>query len=328
MNPARACFGLAPGGYVAHRLHDANRDWPETNCYVDVWIELLATLGVAVDACLGFTIASDFEGDQWTFFKPPFADLEALYGIRVEELTLWRPLVEHVVVQVERGNVPLVEVDSYFLPDTCGTAYQQQHEKTTIGIVAIDAATSRLRYFHNRGLHELHGADFAALLRIDPPPGDGQLPPYCEIVKLAHLVQRSEVELRARALDLARRHFALRPLENPVRRYEQGFDAHLALLSSGDLAVYHAYGFAAVRQLGAGFELLASHLHWLDAGRGDAFAHAAEAFAALSAAAKTFLLKLARIANAGRARDVSSSFAEMAQQWERGMDRLGEALAR
>ena len=328
MKRASGRFDLAPGGTVAHRLHDASRDWPETNCYVDVWIELLAALGVTVEACLGFTIASDFEGDQWTFFKPPFADLEALYGIRVEELTLWRPLVEHVVVQVERGNVPLVEVDSYFLPDTCGTAYQHQHEKTTIGIVAIDAAAGRLHYFHNRGLHELHGADFAALLRIDPQPADGQLPPYCEIVKLAHVVPRSEDELRSRALDLARRHFALRPLENPVRRYEQGFDAHLALLLSGDLAGYHAYGFAAVRQLGAGFELLASHLQWLDASRGDAFARAAEPFAALSAAAKTFLLKLARIANTGRARDVTSNFTEMAEQWERGMHRLSEALAR
>lgn len=328
MKRAPGRFDLAPGGTVAHRLHDASRDWPETNCYVDVWIELLAALGLHVEACLGFTIASDFEGDQWTFFKPPFADLEALYGLRVEELTLWRPLVEHVVLQVERGNVPLVEVDSFYLPDTGGTAYQHQHEKTTIGIVAIDAAARRLRYFHNRGLHELHGADFAALLRIDPRPDAGHLPPYCEIVKLADVVQRSEAELRTHALDLARRHFARRPQRNPVRGYEQGFDAHLALLLSGDLAVFHAYGFAAVRQLGSGFELLASHLHWLDGGDGAAFARAAEPFMALSAAAKTFLLKLARIANAGRARDVSSSFAEMAEQWERGMDRLGEALAR
>ncbi len=314
-------------GQVAHRLHDAARDWPETNCYVDVWIELLGALDLTVEACLGFTLASDFEGDQWTFFKPPHADLELLYGLQVEELTLWRPLVEHVRTQVDRGRIPLVEVDAFYLPDTCGTAYRGQHEKTTIGVVGIDAEARRMHYFHNRGVHELHGDDFAAVLRIDPKPSDVQLPPYCEIVKLEKLGRLGEPELRVRALELARRHFARRPAENPVLVYERGFGEHLPLLLAGDLAVYHAYGFASVRQLGAGFELLASHLFWLDAGRDGACARAAESFAGVSAAAKTLLLKLARIANSRTTRDVTSSFAEMAEGWGRGMDRLKEPLA-
>ena len=113
-----------------------------------------------------------------------------------------------------------------------------------------------------------------------------------------------------------------------MRCFERGFGDHLPLLLAGDLAIYHAYCFASVRQLGAGFELLASHLHWLDAGRGAALARAAESFAGVSSAAKTFLLKLARIANSGRARDVSSSFSEMADAWERGMDLLAGPLGR
>ncbi len=313
-------------GHVAHPLHDASRDWPETNCYVDVWIEVLAALGVPVEACLGFTLASDFELDQWTFFKPPHADLERLYGVQVEELTLWRPLALHLRTHTLAGNVPFVEVDSYFLPDTSGTDYQQQHQKTTIGVVAIDLEARRLRYFHNRGLHEATGDDFASLLRIDAQAGDDHLPPYCEIVKLARFERLGDATLRERAFDLARRHYARRPTENPVRRYERGFAAHLELLLAGDLAVFHAYGFASARQLGSGFELLASHLRWLDAG--GACANAAKSFAGISAAAKTFLLKLARIANAGRARDVSSSFNEMADGWERGMDQLAETLGR
>lgn len=314
-------------GHVAHRLHDAGRDWPETNCYVDVWIELLSALGLTVEACLGFTIASDFEGDQWTFFKPPLADLERLYGLRVEELTLWRPLVEHVRTQVGLGRIPLVEVDSCYLPDTSDTAYQRQHEKTTIGVVGIDVEARRMHYFHGRGLHQLTGDDFAAVLRVDSKPGDVQLPPYCEIVKLEALERGGEAEIRARALELARRHFARRPGANPVLGYQRGFGEHLSLLLAGDLAVYHAYGFASVRQLGAGYELLASHLRWLDAGRDGAFARAAEAFAGVSAAAKTLLLKLARIANSRTTRDVSSSFAELGDGWERGMDLLTEPLA-
>ncbi|MBV8851391.1 MAG: DUF1839 family protein, partial [Methylobacteriaceae bacterium] len=29
--------GLAPETYRAHVLHAGARDWPETNCYVDLW---------------------------------------------------------------------------------------------------------------------------------------------------------------------------------------------------------------------------------------------------------------------------------------------------
>ena len=49
--------------------------WVEKNCYVDVWIELLHALGLEPLAMLAFTVAVDFEGDQWTFFKPSHDDL-------------------------------------------------------------------------------------------------------------------------------------------------------------------------------------------------------------------------------------------------------------
>ena len=41
---------------------------------------------------LPFTVAIDFEGDQWTFFKPPHDELCDLYGLDVQELNVWRPL--------------------------------------------------------------------------------------------------------------------------------------------------------------------------------------------------------------------------------------------
>ena len=127
-------FSLDPATYVPHALHATGRDWRETNCYVDVWIELLHALGLEVPACLAFTLAVDFEGDQWTFHKPPHADLTELYGLVVDELTLWRPLQEHCAEQIARGSVPLVEMDSYYLPDTCGSDYRENHVKTTIGV--------------------------------------------------------------------------------------------------------------------------------------------------------------------------------------------------
>ena len=69
----------------------------------DLWIELLHALGLDPVAALPFTLAIDFEGDQWTFFKFPLADLYDLYGLDVQELAIWRPLVDHVEEQVDAG---------------------------------------------------------------------------------------------------------------------------------------------------------------------------------------------------------------------------------
>ena len=93
-----------PATYVRHPIHGDGRIWAETNCYVDLWIELLHALGRDPVAALPFTLAIDFEGDQWTFFKFPLADLSDLYGLDVQELAIWRPLADHVEEQVTRGR--------------------------------------------------------------------------------------------------------------------------------------------------------------------------------------------------------------------------------
>ena len=67
---------------------------------------------------LPFTVRIDFEGDQWTFFKFPHADLLTLYGLDVQEMNPWLSLVGHVEEQVALGRPVLVELDSYYLPDT------------------------------------------------------------------------------------------------------------------------------------------------------------------------------------------------------------------
>src|SRR6185312_4334966 len=66
-------FGLNAATYSPHDLHRTERIWLETNCYVDLWIELLHTLKLDPVASMAFTLAMDFEGDQWTFFKQPAA---------------------------------------------------------------------------------------------------------------------------------------------------------------------------------------------------------------------------------------------------------------
>ncbi len=142
---------ITASAYQPHALHQGDRDWVETNCYVDLWIEILHGFGFDPTASLPFTVALDFEGDQWLFFKQPTSDLMELYGVDVQELNIWHNLIANTCEQVSRGRVVMVEVDSFHLPDTKGTSYQVSHTKTTIGIQSIDAEERELGYFHNAG---------------------------------------------------------------------------------------------------------------------------------------------------------------------------------
>lgn len=319
---------LRPGlpAHAAHPLHDAGRDWPETNCYVDVWIEILHALGLEPAACLAFTLAVDFEGDQWTFHKPPHGDLTELYGLVVDELTLWRPLVEHVEEQVARGSLPLVEVDSFYLPDTAGSDYRENHVKTTIGVARIDRDLRTLQYFHNRGFHELGGPDFDGILRLDRPAPQDYLPPFAEIVKTGRLVRRPAEELRSLGLGLARRHAARIPAVNPFGAYEERLARDVELLAAGGPRTYHLYSFASIRQFGSAAELASSFLRWLSAGQDPGLDEAAAEFAGISQAGKALILKLARIAHSGRVRDLSPGVRDLAALWERGTGRVAAQL--
>ena len=283
--------GLDPQAYARNALHDPARRWPETNCYVDLWIEVLHAAGFDPAAVLGFTVAQDFEGDQFTFFKMPTADLATLYGVDVQELSIFDRLESHVLEQAGRGRLCLVEVDAFFLPDTRGVSYRQAHSKTTIGINVIDAEGRRLHYFHNAGYFALEGEDYDGLFR----GGDvGGLPlfPYVEFARFGLTAPaRSPVEV-ARAL--LTHHLARRPRSNPLRAYAARFEAHAADLATRPPEWFHTYAFNTLRQVGANFELLGSHLAWLGA-EGERDLQGAQAAAErIAETAKTMQFKLAR----------------------------------
>lgn len=73
----------------------------------------------------GFTLTQDFEGDQFTFFKVPLEDLEALYGVRATELAIFDRVENHIEAQLERGRICLIEMDSFYMPDTHGVGYRK-----------------------------------------------------------------------------------------------------------------------------------------------------------------------------------------------------------
>lgn len=317
---------LSPQTYTRHALHGDGASWVEKNCYADLWIAFLHSLGVEPLAMLPFTLAVDFEGDQWTFFKPSLEELRSLYGIDVQELTVWRPLLEHVVEHLGAGKLISTESDAFWLPDTAGTDYRRTHTKTTILLADLDVQAQRLGYFHNAGYFELKGEDFRQLFRLDAPPDPAFMPFFAELVRIDRLERRPASELVPMSLQLLRRHYARRPATNPFNRYAARLAQDLPSMQAQGLAHYHAWAFAAVRQAGAAFELAAANLRWLaGCGHPDLAAPAGH-FDGVAQANKALILKGARAVNSGKPLDATPMMQAMAADWEQGMALLGRTL--
>jgi hypothetical protein len=313
-------LNLDPASYTPAALHHARRVFRETNCYVDVWIELLHASGIDPVSIMAFTCTVDFEGDQWTFFKPRPEDLLHFHGIDVHEMQLYRPTLTHVESQIEAGRTMTIEVDSFYLPDTAGSAYRRQHVKSTIAIEAVDASGERLRYFHGAGYHQLCGDDYRGVFRLHSDLSDDVLPPYTELIRFDASPRLAGEDLRRAAACALRRELAHRPRRNPWIAFGERLTADLPALLSGTENDYHAYAFATVRQCGAAFECAQSFVEWLT---GTQESMAADALTRIVIGAKALLFKLAR----RRAFDPSPAIQQLATDWEIAMEALDRAAS-
>ena len=321
-------WNLDVEGYRPHELHRENRNFIESNCYIDIWVELIHALDMEVYPFLAFTLASDFEDDQWTFYKPSFDDLQTLYGISVQEMYLWGPLHHQIAKQLHHNKIVLLEADSFYLPDTQETDYKANHVKTTIAIESIDLDAKTMSYFHNAGYYALGNDDFDGIFHLAKPPIDGYLPPLSEIVKLNSLKRLTQAEYLAHAKALAKHYVALLPEVNPIRRFKDSFNAEMEGLCEEGLEVYHQYAFGSLRQLGSCFEFSAYFLRRLQASdRQNHLDHVAAHFDQISSVAKALIMKGARMVNRKTLKDVSGDFDNMAQQWDAAMDALRDEFA-
>jgi len=320
----RALADLQVGSYRPHELHSERQVWVEKNCYIDIWIELLHALGADPHAMLPFTLAVDFEGDHWTFIKPQHGELRELYGIDVQELNVWRPLIEHAAEHLRAGKLISTEADAFWLPDTAGTDYRHQHTKTTIVLNDVDPQAQRLGYFHNTGYFALEGEDFRRVFRLEADEA-GALPLYAELIRVDALVRRSPAELAAMSSRLLREHLARRPRSNPIRRFGERLALDSPQLVSRGLPHYHAWAFSTIRQLGSAFDLAAAGLRWLAPHERGDLAGAAARFEAIAEGSKALILKMARTVNAKRPVDAGAPVGDMAQAWDAGMAALERA---
>ncbi len=282
-------LGLDEAKWKPQLLHAADRIWLETNCYIDVWAELLPALGHPAQAALAFTVRQDFEGDHFTFFKFPLEDLEALFGLTVQELAIYDSVEAHALEQLKRGRIVLIEVDSHWLPDAA--MYRQGHVKTTVAAVAIDTAATTLGYFHNTGYHVLRGEDYAGLFAL--PHAEGMFP-YCEFVKRDGKALAGET-LKQASIGLLRGHLKHRATRNPIAQWRAELPRHIERLAARDMDYFHLYAFNVPRQLGANFEMLGTYLDWLGGN-----AESAAAARRIAEGAKAIQFQLARMANRRR----------------------------
>jgi hypothetical protein len=299
-----------------HPLHGADRCWTETNCYIDLWIEVLHALGLPPEAALGFTAAQDFEGDQFTFTKFPLEDLETLYGLKATELAIYEPVEQHILRQMDRRRMCLVEVDPFYLPDTELTNYRTEHGKTTIAPNRLDVKNKRLEYFHNAAYAVLEGEDFDAIF----PSWENGRPgmwPYVEFTTLDPIRRKPEA-LRAIAWEVFAWHMTRRPKSNPIRAFQAAAPEQIERLNGQQS--FHAYAFHNLRLMGANFELLGSGLGWLEPGDPRA-AHCRR----IAETAKTAQFQLARTVLRKKLDTFAKTLDPAAEAWD---ELFGTAQAR
>lgn len=323
LNEAMTVFPrVRPDGYQSHPLHSSERMWPETNCYVDLWIEVLNAVGAAPEAMLSFTLTQDFEGDQFTFFKVPFEDLEALYDIRVTELAIFDRVERHIDVQIARGRLCLIEMDPFYMPDTQGTAYRSEHGKTTVAINRLDVAARRVEYFHNGGYFQLEGDDFDGLFQLHLTPENPSFLPYAEFAKFpARVPDAAHAGTTARKL--LKRHFARRPVSNPIRAFAEVFPRQVEAVAERPFGFFHKYAFNTLRQFGANFELAGDHLAWLSANE---FSSAIADARGISEVAKSVQFQLARAVTRKKYDPLRTALDPAADAWDAMMASLKERL--
>lgn len=303
--------GLSPEGFAQHPLHRDESVWSNTNCYLDVWIELLHGLGHAPEPMFAAATAATAQGTQFEFLKVEHRDLEEVYGLRVGEHDIWLGLQEQVLLQLAAGNPMLIEADAFWLPDTRGVSYGIEHTKTSIVVLSADPQAQELVYLHNEGLHRLSGEDVDRVL--GPGRREGIVPsPYTELISLQGLRSPAEVDAVAQTRRLLRLHARRAPRANPAGELVEILRARLPWLGEHGMQGYHALCFETTRQLGVVAMLAAAACrHAQEPG----LEAAVQGWSAVSEEAKGIQFQLARIARGRGSKALEAAMDSVVEHW-------------
>ncbi|MDO4255062.1 MAG: DUF1839 family protein [Kocuria sp.] len=312
--------GLSVDGFQQHPLHQQDSLWSNTNCYLDVWIELLHGMGRRPEPLFAAAVAAETQVEQFEFLKIDHRDLEEVHGIRVGEYDVWTSLLEHVITQMRAGNLIIVEADAHWLPDTRGISYRIEHTKTSIVPLHVDREHQHLVYLHNEGLHELRGSDFEFVL--GPRRSEGIVPsPYVELVRMERLTEANDDAAREHTIRLLRHHTHRAGTQNPAAELMDVLRARYEWLTTAGMDGYHALCFETTRQLGVVSLLGAEAVRFSGV---EQLQPAAEAFTAVSKEAKALQFQLARVARGRQSTTLETTMNTIVAQWARAASTLKE----
>lgn len=302
---------LSAEGFRAHPLHQDESVWSNTNCYLDVWIELLHGMGRRPEPLFAVAVAAETQVEQFEFLKVDHRDLEEVHGLRVGEYDVWKSLLEHVLAQMTAGNLMIVEADAHWLPDTRGISYGIEHTKTSIVPLRVDPQQRHLVYLHNEGLHELRGEDFDYVL--GPQRCQGIVPaPYVELVRLDRLSPANDDDARAHTARLLRHHILRATAQNPAADLMEVLRSRFDWLAQTGMDGYHALCFETTRQLGVVSMLAAEAVRFSAV---EQIQPAAEAYLTVSKEAKALQFQLARVARGRKSASLETTMTTITEQW-------------
>ena len=315
------CLASTPRSTARTRCTPESAPMRETNCYADILIELLHARGDEPLAAMGFLGEDGLRGR-------PVDLLQAAAGGSRAASSAWTstrcsPTVHCPSRSRPRsppGRTMIVELDSWYLPDTASTSYRTRARQDLRGrwrgsirrpVSACATSTTRASTSWTgedyRGVFRLDGEDLSPRTCCRPTPS------WCASMPGLGWAARSCAEASQRApgppsvASAGRRALS--------RASARQLAAELPRLLAGDAGDYHAYAFATVRMAGSAFEIAASHVEWL---LGDEGRPAVEALARIVESCKVLSFRLAR----RRAFDPGATVAAQAQAWSQAMAAL------
>jgi hypothetical protein len=192
-----------------------------------------------------------------------------------------------------------------------------------VAINRLDVASRSIDYFHNAGFFNLEGDDFDGLFHMKDGPEELPFLPYTEFAKFP--AQRPAPDhLHSYAERLAIQHFARRPADNPVAAFARVFPGQVEKLAERPFDFFHKYAFNTLRQLGANFDLAASHLDWLrpDGSLAGAAGHARR----ISEVAKATQFQVARAVARRKFEPLATALDPAVEAWDALMGGLAGRL--
>ena len=232
----------------------------ETNCYVDVWVELLPRTRPSGPGGARLHRAQDFEGDQFTFFKFPLGGPAGPVRPRRPGTRDLRPL-ESPYARAAASAAGWCWSRSTAIG--CPTRRAGLPKRACEDDDAVDRHRSaqpapRLLPQHRLSRVAGRGLRRACFRRL---AATGVLFPYAEFVKRDGARARPAAGLAAASVELLREHLGRRARGEPDRAWRRRLPQHLEPLAERATSSYfHLYAFNLPRQLGANFEMLGSYL--------------------------------------------------------------------